>query len=112
MAHERGVRRRAILGGIGVCEPRPGRVVSIFDSVEPRVPDREPRRGMEVSDEGLDAGHVVGAEGSKGFLAAVCGRGGYIVRLWEEVKVPELWAVRFTPTSENRLASRVADDHH
>ncbi len=67
---------------------------------------------MELSDEGLDTGHIVGAEGSKGFLEAVCGRGGYIVGIWEEVKVPELWAIRFTPTSENRLASCVADDHH
>ncbi len=112
MAHERGVRRRAVLGGIGIRESWPGQVVSILYGADPRVLDWEPLCGMEVLDKGLDTGHVVGAEGRKGFLAAVCGRGGYIAGLWEEVKMPELWTDRLTPTREDRLDSRVPHDHH
>ena len=49
-----------ILGGVGLG------VVSGFDGSEPGRLDGKAGGGVEVADEGADAGEVVGVEGSRG----------------------------------------------
>ena len=57
---------RAILGSIGVGDSWPGGEVSVFDGGEPGGFDWESCGGVEVADEGTNAGKVVGVEGSRG----------------------------------------------
>ena len=52
----------AILGGIGVGKAGPGGVVAGFDGSEPGGLDRKADGGVEVADEGANAGEVVGVE--------------------------------------------------
>ena len=56
----------AILGGIGVGKAGPGGVVAGFDDGEPGGLDGKADGGVEVADEGADAGEVLGVEGSRG----------------------------------------------
>ena len=56
-----------IPGSIGVGETRPGGEVAGFDSGEPGGFDWEYSGGVEVADEGTNAGEIVGVEGSRGF---------------------------------------------
>ena len=56
----------SIPGGIGVGETRPGGEVSGFDSGKPGGFDWESSGGVEVVDEGPNAGEVMGVEGSRG----------------------------------------------
>ena len=53
-------------GGIGVGVTRPGGEVAGFDSGKPGGFDWESSGGVEVLDEGPNAGEVVGVEGSQG----------------------------------------------
>ena len=56
----------AIPGGIGVVETRPGGEFFGFDSSEPGGFDWKSSGGVEVADEGPNAGEVVSVEGSQG----------------------------------------------
>ena len=56
----------AIPGGIGVGDTRPSGEVAGFDSGDPGGFDWESSCGVEVADEGTNAGEVVGIEGSQG----------------------------------------------
>ena len=56
----------AILGIIGVGESCPGGEVAGFDSSESGGFDWEACGGVEVADEGTNAGDVVGVEGCRG----------------------------------------------
>ena len=52
-----------ILGGIGVGNPGPGGGVAGFDGSKPGGIDWKACGGVEVADEGANAGEVVGVEG-------------------------------------------------
>ena len=56
----------AIPGGIGVGETQTGGEVAGFDSGKPGGFDRESSGGVEVADEGTNAGDIEGVEGSRG----------------------------------------------
>ena len=51
-----------ILGGIGVGEAGPGELIASFDGGEPGGIDGKAGGGVEVADEGTNAGEVVGVE--------------------------------------------------
>ena len=55
-----------IPGGIGIGEARPGGEVAGFDGGEPGGFGWESCGGVEVADEGTNAGEVVGVEGNWG----------------------------------------------
>ena len=55
-----------ILGGIGIGKSGPGGVVAGFDGGKPGGLDRKAGGGVDVADEGADAGEVVGVEGGRG----------------------------------------------
>ena len=55
-----------ILGGIDLGKAGPGGLVAGFDGGEPGRLAGKAVSGMEVADEGADAGEVVGVEGSRG----------------------------------------------
>ena len=111
VAQEGRVGVRAVLGSVGVGEPRPGGVVAGLDGSQPRVLDREPRGGMEVGHEGGDTREVVRAvRGQTGALSRH-GLRGDLVSFWEEVEVPQLAAVvECTPSGEDLAAGLVTDD--
>ena len=60
-----------ILGGVGVGEAGPVGLVARFDGGRPGGLDRKAGGGVEVADEGADAGEIAGIEGSRG--CRVCG---------------------------------------
>ena len=49
--------------GVGVGEAWPRGIVASLDGGEQSEADRETCGGVQVTDKGLDAGHVIGAEG-------------------------------------------------
>ena len=53
----------AVFGGVGGGDSRPGSKVASMDGYKPRVIDRKSCCGVEVVDEGADAGDVMNIQG-------------------------------------------------
>ena len=56
-------RGRAVFGGVGEGDYRPGSKVSSMDGCKPRGLDRKACCSVEVVDESADAGEVMGIQG-------------------------------------------------
>ena len=81
---------RAVLGRVGVNEPRPSGAVAGLDDSQPSVLDREPRGCMEVGHEGTDTGKVIRTvRGQTGALARQC-LCGDLISFWEEIGMSQL----------------------
>ena len=56
-------RDRAVFGGVGEGESRPGRKFASIDGCKPRGLERKVCCSVEVTDEGSNAGQVMGIQG-------------------------------------------------
>ena len=89
---------RAVFGGVGEGESRPGSEVSRMDGCKPHGLDRENCCSVDVADEGADAGKVMGIQGG--------GSGDPLFRnrwmiLGKERKTPESGASECAPAAKD-----------
>ena len=87
-----------VFDGVGKVESRSGSKVSSMDGCKPRGLDRKVCCGVELPEEGADAGEVVGIQG--GGIGAPLRQNRWM-SLGKERKTPEFGASDFAPAAQD-----------